>query len=109
MSVIFVQAANLLRALRQSRDARALGLVEGQSQPGKEGNDIEMTTSLDPILTRRIHSLQRFLLSNLHRESSPETAAASPAASPAKATPQVLTVKLWPNPVRSILACALRI
>ena len=89
-----MQAANLLRALRQSRDARALGLVEGQSQPGKEGNDIEMTTSLDPILMRRIHSLQRFLLGNLHRESSPEAAAASPAlspaASPAKASAQVL-------------------
>ncbi|KAK9865738.1 hypothetical protein WJX84_006968 [Apatococcus fuscideae] len=73
------QAANLLRALRQSRDARALGLVEGQLQPGKDGNDIEMTTSLDPILMRRIHSLQRFLLGNLHRESSPEATAASPA------------------------------
>ena len=84
-----VQAANLLRALRQSRDAGALGLVEGQLQPGKEGNDIEVTTSLDPMLVRRIHSLQRFLLGQLHRESSPEAAAASPAASPAKAPGQV--------------------
>ncbi len=69
-----LQAANLLRALRQSRDAGALGLVEGQLQPGKEGNDIEVTTSLDPVLSRRIYSLQRFLLAQLHRESSPETA-----------------------------------
>ena len=36
------QATNLLRALRQSREATGLGLLEGHAQKGAHGADIEV-------------------------------------------------------------------
>ncbi|KAK9820479.1 hypothetical protein WJX72_010776 [[Myrmecia] bisecta] len=62
------QATNLLRALRQNREAAALGLLEGHSQKGEGHADIEVEAGKDRSLERRIQSLQRFLLEQLHRE-----------------------------------------
>lgn len=39
------QATNLLRALRQSREATALGLLEGHAQKGAPGADVEVLSS----------------------------------------------------------------
>ena len=62
------QASNLLRALRASREAAALGLVEGHAQRAAGGADIEVEASKDASLARRVQSLVRFLLEQLHRE-----------------------------------------
>ena len=45
------QATNLLRALRQSREATGLGLLEGHAQKGAHGADIEVhaATSTPPL------------------------------------------------------------
>lgn len=39
------QATNFLRALRQSREATGLGLLEGHTQQGTAGADIEVSTA----------------------------------------------------------------
>ncbi|KAK9843491.1 hypothetical protein WJX81_005692 [Elliptochloris bilobata] len=62
------RAANLLRALRQNRQAAALGLLETHKQRSGQGSDIEVETTKDRSLARRCQSLQRFLLEQLHRE-----------------------------------------
>ena len=53
------QASNLLRALRQMKEASALGLVEGPEQ-------WEQSSERSP--GKRIQSLSRFLLEQLHKE-----------------------------------------
>lgn len=53
------QPQNLLRSLRQVREAAALGLLEG---------DNELEARLDDSLVRRIQGFQRFLLEQLHKE-----------------------------------------
>jgi len=40
-----LQASNLIRALRQSREAAALGLLEGQSQRSEGQQDIEVNVN----------------------------------------------------------------
>lgn len=40
-----MQAHNLIRALRQNREAAALGLLEGQTQPGEDKTDIEVNVN----------------------------------------------------------------
>lgn len=40
-----MQAHNLIRALRQNREAAALGLLEGQTQPGEDKTDIEVSVN----------------------------------------------------------------
>eukprot|EP00884_Botryococcus_braunii_P016717 jgi/Botrbrau1/3729/Bobra.0363s0014.1 len=63
------QASNMLRALRQSREAVALGLVEGHAQKHDLISiDIEVEANKDKNLRRRIQSLQRFVLEQIHRE-----------------------------------------
>ena len=62
------QASNLLRALRASREAAALGLVEGHAQRAAGGADIEVEASKDASLARRVQSLVRFVLEQVHRE-----------------------------------------
>ena len=58
------QAQNLLRLLGQSREALALGLLEGA-----EGNtDVELETTKDTNLPRRVQALCRFLMGHLHKE-----------------------------------------
>lgn len=58
------QAQNLLRLLGQSREALALGLLEGA-----EGNtDVELETTKDTNLPRRVQALSRFLMGHLHKE-----------------------------------------
>ena len=66
-----VQATNLLRALRQSREAGALGLLEGQAQRSSTLGDALVNASRDASLRRRAQSLQRFMLQQLHREGAP--------------------------------------
>ena len=63
-------ASNLLRALRASREAAGLGLVEGQAQRSVAGGaaDIVLEASKDASLVRRAQTLARFLLEQLHRE-----------------------------------------
>ena len=41
----YTQASNLIRALRQSREAAALGLLEGQTQPSSGRSDIEVNVN----------------------------------------------------------------
>lgn len=53
------QPQNLLRALRQVREASALGLLEGNNQ---------LEARLDVALSRLVTGFQRFLLEQLHRE-----------------------------------------
>ena len=53
------QASNLLRALRQMKEASALGLVEGPEQ-------WEQSSERSP--GKRIQSLSRFLMEQLHKE-----------------------------------------
>lgn len=62
------QASNLFRALRQNKEAAALGLLEGHAQQGPRDKDIEVETQKDRSLRRRIQSLQCFLFEQLHRE-----------------------------------------
>jgi PAB-dependent poly(A)-specific ribonuclease subunit 2 len=63
------QAANLLRALRQSKEALALGLLEGVR--GERGAaDIEVEAHKDKSLTRRTQRLCRFLLETMNKEAS---------------------------------------
>jgi len=65
------QAANLLRSLRQSREASVLGLLEGhKNEPRNKNNrgDIEVETHKERSLSRRVQSLSRFVLEHLHRE-----------------------------------------
>ena len=60
-------AANLLRALRQNKEALALGLLEGVR--GERGSmDIEVEAQKDKSLARRTQRLFRFLLEQLSRE-----------------------------------------
>jgi hypothetical protein len=63
-------ASNLLRALRASKEAAGLGLVEGQAQRSAAGGaaDIVLEASKDASLVRRAQTLARFLLEQLHRE-----------------------------------------
>jgi PAB-dependent poly(A)-specific ribonuclease subunit 2 len=61
------QAANLLRALRQSKEALALGLLEGVR--GERGStDIEVEAQKDKSLARRAQRLSRFILEQLSKE-----------------------------------------
>ncbi|GBG65163.1 hypothetical protein CBR_g49959 [Chara braunii] len=53
------QPSNLLRALRQIREASALGLVEGPE---------EWDNSKEKSLAKRIQNFSRFLLEQLHKE-----------------------------------------
>mmetsp|Transcript_18769 Transcript_18769/g.48144 ORF Transcript_18769/g.48144 Transcript_18769/m.48144 type:complete len:1322 (+) Transcript_18769:261-4226(+) len=65
------QAANLLRSLRQSREASMLGLLEGHKNEGRvksNKGDIEVETNKERSLSRRVQSLSRFMLEHLHRE-----------------------------------------
>ena len=66
------QASNLLRALRASREAVALGLVEAHAQRSAAGGaavgDIEAEAAKVASLARRVQSLARFLLEAMHRE-----------------------------------------
>lgn len=63
------QAANLLRALRQSKEALALGLLEGVR--GERGAaDIEVEAHKDKSLARRTQRLCRFLLETMNKEAS---------------------------------------
>ena len=69
------QASNLLRALRASREAVALGLVEAHAQRSAAGGggggaagDIEAEAAKVASLPRRAQSLARFLLEAMHRE-----------------------------------------
>ncbi|KAL0035726.1 hypothetical protein WJX77_000104 [Trebouxia sp. C0004] len=85
------QASNLFRALRQNKEAAALGLLEGHAQQGPRDKDIEVETQKDRSLRRRIQSLQCFLFEQLHRELtqlSPSTPPGSglPAKAPSEAT-----------------------
>ncbi len=66
-----MQATNLLRALRQNREAGALGLLEGQAQRSSTLGDALVNASRDASLRRRAQSLQRFMLQQLHREGAP--------------------------------------
>ena len=51
------QATNLLRALRQAREAGGLGLLEGHASGGQSGTDIEVCSSLPSgILTASSHA-----------------------------------------------------
>ena len=43
------QASNLIRALRQNREAAALGLLEGQSQRSEGQLDIEVNVNKVPV------------------------------------------------------------
>lgn len=61
------QTANLLRALRQSREAVALGLIEG-TKGERSSTDIEVEAQKDKSLARRAQRLSRFLLEQLHKE-----------------------------------------
>uniref|UniRef100_A0A1D1ZYT3 USP domain-containing protein n=1 Tax=Auxenochlorella protothecoides TaxID=3075 RepID=A0A1D1ZYT3_AUXPR len=64
---VVCRASNLLRALRQSPQALALGLVEGVA--GERGaGDIEVEATKERSLARRVQALSRFLLEALHRE-----------------------------------------
>ena len=61
------QASNLLRALRQTSEALALGLLEGVK--GERGAvDIVVEAQKDKSLVRRIERLCRFLITRLDRE-----------------------------------------
>lgn len=61
------QASNLLRALRQSREAVALGLIEGVR--GERGAaDIEVEAQKDRNLTRRTWRFARYLIEQLNKE-----------------------------------------
>eukprot|EP00208_Stichococcus_sp_RCC1054_P007145 CAMPEP_0206139688 /NCGR_PEP_ID=MMETSP1473-20131121/7013_1 /ASSEMBLY_ACC=CAM_ASM_001109 /TAXON_ID=1461547 /ORGANISM="Stichococcus sp, Strain RCC1054" /LENGTH=1376 /DNA_ID=CAMNT_0053533577 /DNA_START=121 /DNA_END=4251 /DNA_ORIENTATION=- len=84
------QATNLLRALRQNREAGALGLLEGQAQRSSALGDVLVNASRDASLRRRVQSLQRFMLQQLHRESAP---ADSGSAKAAKATEKASDVQ----------------
>lgn len=62
-----MQASNLLRALRQTSEAVALGLLEGVK--GERGSvDIAVEAQKDKSLIRRIERLCRFLINRLDRE-----------------------------------------
>eukprot|EP00887_Chlorella_sp_A99_P005338 scaffold1.g5338.t1 len=74
------QPANLLRCLRQSKEAAALGLLEGVKGE-RVATDIEVEANKDRSLSRRVQSLCRFLLEALNKEA---TAAGRP--SPVGAT-----------------------
>jgi len=64
---IVCQAANLLRALRQSKEALALGLLEGVR--GERGStDIEVEAQKDKSLARRAQRLSRFIMEQLSKE-----------------------------------------
>lgn len=63
------QAANLFRALRQSKEAMALGLLEGV-QGERMATDIEVEANKDRSLGRRVQTLSRFLLEQLNKEAS---------------------------------------
>jgi PAB-dependent poly(A)-specific ribonuclease subunit 2 len=66
---IVCQAANLLRALRQSKEALALGLLEGVR--GERGStDIEVEAQKDKSLARRAQRLSRFIMEQLSKEAS---------------------------------------
>ncbi|KAL4859552.1 PAN2-PAN3 deadenylation complex catalytic subunit pan2 [Chlorella vulgaris] len=63
------QAANLLRALRQNKEAAGLGLLEGVK--GERGaSDIEVEAKKERSLSKRVQSLSRFLLEALNKEGS---------------------------------------
>jgi hypothetical protein len=63
------QAANLLRALRQNKEAAGLGLLEGVK--GERGaTDIEVEAKKERSLSKRVQSLSRFLLEALNKEGS---------------------------------------
>ena len=52
-----VAATNVLRALRQSKEAAALGLLEGQAQASAGRQDIEVCQALaDPLLRGSLRS-----------------------------------------------------
>ena len=67
------QAQNLLRALRQIKEAAALGLLEVAAGTV----DMEIETNKDYNLRRRCQSLSRFLLEHLHKEGLKEGNAAA--------------------------------
>ncbi|KAL0054988.1 hypothetical protein WJX82_005488 [Trebouxia sp. C0006] len=85
------QASNLFRALRQNKEAAALGLLEGHAQQGPRDKDIEVETQKDRSLRRRIQSLQCFLFEQLHRELTQSSPRAPPGfAPPAKAPSEAI-------------------
>ena len=62
------QATNLLRALRQSREATGLGLLEGHAQKGAHGADIEVFIFFQPLdLLPYGKILQTVVLSSLRK------------------------------------------
>ncbi|KAL0035268.1 hypothetical protein WJX79_009470 [Trebouxia sp. C0005] len=77
------QASNLFRALRQNKEAAALGLLEGHAQQGPRDKDIEVETQKDRSLRRRIQSLQCFLFEQLHRELTQPSPSTPPGSEPA--------------------------
>jgi PAB-dependent poly(A)-specific ribonuclease subunit 2 len=83
--------ANLLRALRQIREAGALGLLEGTDEPGARP---------DACLPRRVQALARFLLEQLAKE---ETAAAQAAP---KDSGQAAVERLFGAQVCTTTTCA---
>uniref|UniRef100_A0A7S3VSI1 PAN2 UCH domain-containing protein n=2 Tax=Dunaliella tertiolecta TaxID=3047 RepID=A0A7S3VSI1_DUNTE len=70
------QAANLLRALRQIREAAALGLLDSSSslaRVGAHGGQAhEETLARRWALGRRVAALARFLMDHCHKEASPK-------------------------------------
>ena len=87
--------ANLLRTLRQIREAAALGLLEGAEEPG---------CRLEPSLPRRVQALARFALEQLAKEESAVTAQAAAAGG---APPRLPTVeRVFSAAVRARTACA---
>ncbi|KAL4432378.1 hypothetical protein ABPG77_001677 [Micractinium sp. CCAP 211/92] len=61
------QAANLLRALRQNKEAAGLGLLEGVKGE-RAATDIEVEAKKERLLSKRVQSLSRFLLEALNKE-----------------------------------------
>jgi PAB-dependent poly(A)-specific ribonuclease subunit 2 len=65
------QASNLLRALKQNREAAALGLLDGAGGPGGGAGGVESRVleaeAKQQVLARRFVSLSRFLLEHLHK------------------------------------------
>ena len=65
------QASNMLRALRQIREAGALGLLEGTD---------EYEAQRDRSLMRRVQALSRFMMEQLHKELARKEHGGSPTA-----------------------------
>lgn len=65
--IMIIQAANLLRALRQTSEAVGLGILEGVK--GERGAvDIAVEAQKDKSIVRRIERLNRFILTRMDKE-----------------------------------------